>query len=166
MCAGTALTQKQLQTSELARKVASGQMGPINDAKSLASYFTTTENTSLQGGLGFVYSPNEALCHAMHEKVDLKRTETNFSRRLERPEFPHETTKRRAALRSVIAALEYIRWEEEGFDKIVIATHHGWIVRGIAYEYVAREKLTLQHLGMAPEQLAIYARCSRSYSGW
>ena len=166
MCAGTALTQKQLQTSELARKVASGQMGPINDAKSLASYFTTTENTSLQGGLGFVYSPNEALCHAMHEKVDLERSETNFSRRLERPEFPNETTKRRAALRSVIAALEYIRWEEEGFDKIVIATHHGWIVRGIAYEYVAREKLTLQHLGMAPEQLAIYARCSRSYSGW
>ena len=166
MCAGTALTQKQLQTSELARKVASGQMGPINDAKSLASYFTTTENTSLQGGLGFVYSPNEALCHAMHEKVDLKRTETNFSRRLERPEFPHETTKRRAALRSVIAALEYVRWEEEGFDKIVIATHHGWIVRGIAYEYVAREKLTLQYLGMAPEQLAFYARCSRSYSRW
>ena len=166
MCAGTALTQKQLQTSELARKVASGQMGPINDAKALASYFTTTENTSLQGGLGFVYSPNEALCHAMHEKVDLKRSETNFSRRLERPEFPHETTKRRAALRSVIAALEYVRWEEEGFDKIVIATHHGWIVRGIAYEYVAREKLTLQYLGMAPEQLAFYARCSRSYSGW
>lgn len=142
MCAGTALTQKQLQTSELARKVASGQMGPINDAKSLASYFTTTENTTLQGGLGFVYSPNEALCHAMHERLDLKRAETNFSRRLERPEFPNETSKRRAALRSVIAALEYVRWEEEGFDKIVIATHHGWIVRGIAYEYVARESLT------------------------
>ena len=72
----------------------------------------------------------------MNQPIDLARVEPNFSRRLERPEFPHETTKRRAALRSVIAALEYIPWEEEGFDKIVIATHHGWIVRGIAYEYV------------------------------
>lgn len=136
MCAGTALTQQQLQTSDLARKVASGQISPIQDAKSLASYFGTTENTTLQGGVGFVYSPTEPLCRAMHERVDETRVEGNFSRRLERPEFPHETTKRRAALRSVIAALEYVRWEKEGFDKIVIATHHGWIVRGIAYEYV------------------------------
>lgn len=146
LCAGTALTRQQIETSEQKRKTpavngtASISMSEsadrAADSKSLASYFATTENTNLQGGLGFVYSPCESLCRAMNQPIDLARVEPNFSRRLERPEFPHETTKRRAALRSVIAALEYIPWEEEGFDKIVIATHHGWIVRGIAYEYV------------------------------
>ena len=145
-CAGTALTRQQIEASEQMQKTAAvngtasislpESADRAADSKSLASYFATTENTNLQGGLGFIYSPCESLCRAMNQSIDLARVEPNFSRRLERPEFPHETTKRRAALRSVIAALEYIPWEEEGFDKIVIATHHGWIVRGIAYEYV------------------------------
>ncbi|PWN48885.1 hypothetical protein IE53DRAFT_388898 [Violaceomyces palustris] len=61
-----------------------------------------------------------------------ERVDANFSRRLERPAQFNRTTKRRAALRSVTAALEYNRWEEEGFDNIVIATHHEWIVTGIS----------------------------------
>ncbi len=58
--------------------------------------------------------------------------EPNFSRRLERPPELATTTVRRAALRAALAALEFTRWEAEGFDKIVIATHHGWLVDGIS----------------------------------
>lgn len=136
MCAGTALSPQQMQSLQLAHKVATGQMGPIKDAKSLASYYGTTENTDLQAGVGVVFNPSVSLGEALQEEVDTSRVEPNFSRRLERPTFPATTTSVRAALRSVVAALEYVRWEEEGFDKIVIATHHGWIVRGIANEYV------------------------------
>lgn len=134
MCAGTALSPQQIRSAEIAHRVASGTMKKEEAAKSLASYYSTTENTDLQAGLGFIYSPDKAICHALQEELDVTRVEKNFARRLERPEFPATTTRHRAALRSVIAALEYVRWEEEGFDKIVLATHHGWIVRGIAYD--------------------------------
>ncbi|WFD27425.1 hypothetical protein MNAN1_002421 [Malassezia nana] len=134
MCAGTALSPQQIRSAEIAHRVASGNMKKEEAAKSLASYYSTTENTDLQAGLGFIYSPDKAICQALQEELDVSRVEKNFARRLERPEFPATTTRHRAALRSVIAALEYIRWEEEGFDKIVLATHHGWIVRGIAYD--------------------------------
>jgi len=134
MCAGTALSPQQIRSAEAAHRVAAGLMPREEATKSLASYYSTTENTNLQAGLGFIYSPDKAICTALREDVDATRVEKNFSRRLERPEFPATTTRHRAALRSVIAALEYIRWEEEGFDKIVLATHHGWIVRGISHD--------------------------------
>ena len=103
-----------------------------------------------------MYSPSAALCSELGEPADVRRAETNFSRRLERPVFPNRTSRSRAALRSVIAALEYVHWEEEGFDKIVVATHHAWIVQGISNEYVAAKLLT-QYLGVAPKGLAPYA---------
>lgn len=134
MCAGTALSPHQIKSVEVAHRVAAGMIPREEAAKSLASYYSTTENTNLQAGLGFIYSPDKAICDALHENFDATRVEKNFARRLERPEFPATTTRHRAALRSVIAALEYIRWEEEGFDKIVLATHHGWIVRGISHD--------------------------------
>ncbi|WFD23693.1 hypothetical protein MEQU1_002387 [Malassezia equina] len=134
MCAGTALSPHQIKSTEVAHRVAAGMIPREEAAKSLASYYSTTENTNLQAGLGFIYSPDKAICDALHENFDATRVEKNFARRLERPEFPATTTRHRAALRSVIAALEYIRWEEEGFDKIVLATHHGWIVRGISHD--------------------------------
>ncbi|WFD20047.1 hypothetical protein MCAP1_002291 [Malassezia caprae] len=120
MCAGTALSPQQIRSAEIAHRVAAGLMPREEATKSLASYYSTTENTNLQAGLGFIYSPDKAICKALREDVDVTRVEKNFSRRLERPEFPATTTRHRAALRSVIAALEYIRWEEEGFDKIVV----------------------------------------------
>ncbi|WFD31337.1 hypothetical protein MSPP1_002371 [Malassezia sp. CBS 17886] len=130
MCAGTALTPSQVQAAELAHKVSRGQSG---DYRSLASQFGSSENTNLQGGVGLVYCPTHALYSAWGmPEPERARLEENFARRLERPDFMNETTKRRAALRSAVAALEYVSWEDEGFDQIVVATHHAWIVRGIS----------------------------------
>ena len=156
LTAGAELSSQQIKSMTLAQQVASGVAKPPKDARSLASYFGTTENATSQAGLGFVYSPSAALCSELGEPADVRRAETNFSRRLERPVFPNRTSRSRAALRSVIAALEYVHWEEEGFDKIVVATHHAWIVQGISNEYVAAKSLT-QYLGVAPKGLAPYA---------
>lgn len=134
MCAGTALSPPQLRSAEVAHRVAAGLIPREEAAKLLDLPYSASENTKLQAGLGFIYSPDKAICAALHEELDVARVEKNFARRLERPEFPATTTRHRAALRSVIAALEYVRWEEEGFDKIVLATHHGWIIRGISHD--------------------------------
>lgn len=136
LCAGTALSPQQIQAKVFAEKVQRGEV-KADEPKSLASYFGTTENAKVQAGLGVLFSPTTELGRTLGQDVDEKRTELNMSRRLERPLFPATTTWQRAALRSVIAALEYVSWEEEGFDKIVIGTHHGWIVQGISSEYVA-----------------------------
>ncbi|WFD36023.1 hypothetical protein MCUN1_002894 [Malassezia cuniculi] len=135
LCAGTALNSNQAKAAELALNIAKDGKSPIDMSKrSLASYFGSTENTTLRGGLGVVICPTPDLCNACDLPIsdkDKDRVELNFSRRLERPDYLHYTSRHRAALRSAVAALEYIRWEEEGFDKIVIATHHSWIVQGI-----------------------------------
>lgn len=131
MCAGTALTPGEAKAARAFYKVE--QRAPTEPA--LASYFGSTENTDLRGGLGFVSCPTPEMYSEFtglpKDAVDPGRLENNFSRRLERPGWLQHTNKRRAALRSVLAALEYAQWEEEGFDKLVIATHHAWIVRGI-----------------------------------
>ena len=131
MCAGTALTPGEAKAARAFHKVE--QRAPTEPA--LASYFGSTENTDLRGGLGFVSCPTPEMCSEFtglpNDAGDPGRLENNFSRRLERPGWLQHTSKRRAALRSVLAALEYAQWEEEGFDKLVIATHHAWIVRGI-----------------------------------
>lgn len=136
MATGTALTGKQVQAAEAAKRAATqgATKSSIDSLRSLASYFGTTENTEVQGGIGVVYSPCAALCEAMGETFDSARAETNLSRRLERPDYLNRTTTQRAALRSVIAALEYVNWEREGFDKVVIAVHNAWIVRGISHD--------------------------------
>lgn len=135
LCAGTALNPGQAKAAELAFNVAEeAKQHKDITKKSLASYFGSTENTSLRGGLGVVFCPTPEICAACDYPIlpkDKDRVELNFSRRLERPDYLHRTTSHRAALRSAIAALEYVRWEAEGFDKIVIGTHHSWIVKGI-----------------------------------
>ncbi|KAI3626236.1 hypothetical protein CBS9595_001597 [Malassezia furfur] len=133
--AGSSLTGAQVQAVQAAKRAADGS-GKVSEEKlrSLASHFGTTENTKVQGGIGVVYSPTASLCAALGESFDAARAEKNVSRRLERPEFPNRTTTQRAALRSVIAALEYVHWEKEGFDKVVIAVHNAWIVRGISHD--------------------------------
>ena len=134
--AGTSLSGAQVKAAQAAKQAAIENAGKVSVEKlrSLASHFGTTENTNVQGGIGVVYSPTASLCAALDEPFDAARAEKNVSRRLERPEFPNRTTTQRAALRSVIAALEYMQWEKEGFDKVVIAVHNAWIVRGISHD--------------------------------
>lgn len=132
--AGTLLTGGQVRSAELAQRAVSDGGAKALDRRSIASYFGTTENTESQAGVGVVYSPTPGLCASLAEKCEDERAELNMSRRLERPDFLNRTTMQRAALRAVIAALEYVRWEEEGFDKFVIATHNAWLVRGITHD--------------------------------
>ncbi|KAN0066167.1 hypothetical protein ACQY0O_000261 [Thecaphora frezii] len=124
----TALTEQSARRSML-------NFGKMPDYDSFASQLSSASSSAdpsteeVRGGLGFVFCPSVDPCASA---TDADRRETNFSRRLERPPELCSTTKKRAGLRSVVAALEYQRWEEEGFDKIVVATHHRWIVDGIS----------------------------------
>lgn len=121
--------------------------GKLPDYKSLdaqlksSSGFLSPTATGLEtgaeekrAGLGFVFCPTyDPRCRqASYRQLPSIEVEDNFSRRLERPPELSQTTVRRAALRSALAALEYTRWESEGFDKLVLATHHGWLVDGIS----------------------------------
>ncbi|WFD42542.1 hypothetical protein MPSI1_001188 [Malassezia psittaci] len=136
LVAGQCLSEEQVRAALSKRKVASRNTNDTNydSERSLASYFGTLENSQAQGGIGVVLSPSKSLCESLKQPFDQDRAETNLSRRLEQPEFPNTTTTQRAALRSVIAALEYVQWEKEGFDKLVIAVHNAWIVRGISHD--------------------------------
>lgn len=127
---------------EATRKAMFGA-GKLPDYKSLevqlksatpASATASLEVEEKRAGLGFVFCPTHdaRARQAAYKRSPGVAVETNFSRRLERPpEFCHSTL-RRAALRSALAALEFTKWEAEGFDKLVIATHHGWLVDGIS----------------------------------
>ncbi|WFC98456.1 hypothetical protein MYAM1_001184 [Malassezia yamatoensis] len=136
LVAGQCLSEEQVQAAISKRESASKNTinTNSNSDRPLASYFGTLENSQAQGGIGVVFSPSRSLCESMKQPFDQHRAETNLSRRLEQPEFPNTTTTQRAALRSVIAALEYVQWEKEGFDKLVIAVHNAWIVRGISHD--------------------------------
>ncbi|KAJ1030074.1 hypothetical protein NDA16_000987 [Ustilago loliicola] len=95
---------------------------------------TSLEREEKRAGLGFVFCPayDPRSRSPAYKRSPEVAVEPNFSRRLERPPELCHSTVRRAALRSALAALEFTRWEAEGFDKIVIATHHGWLVDGIS----------------------------------
>ncbi|EST06581.1 Ribonuclease H-like domain protein [Kalmanozyma brasiliensis GHG001] len=124
---------------EATRKAMFGA-GKLPDYKSLeaqlnaSSPVTGVESEEKRAGLGFVFCPTHdpRSRQPAYQRAPEVTVEPNFSRRLERPpDFAHSTV-RRAALRSALAALEFNKWESEGFDKIVIATHHGWLVDGIS----------------------------------
>ncbi|EPQ32331.1 uncharacterized protein PFL1_00527 [Pseudozyma flocculosa PF-1] len=143
----TALTQQAAWRSML-------NSGKMPDYETLASQFAKSNATStsaaaasasattdpsveeVRGGLGFVFcppvDPSSLPSSSSSPSPSSSRVEANFSRRLERPPELSATTKKRAGLRSVLAALEYQQWEDEGFDKIVVATHHRWLVDGIS----------------------------------
>lgn len=109
-------------------------------ARELLKKFGADESGDRRAGLGVYFCPpdptvDEGAGDAFGaESSSSPRWEKNFSRRMERVTFPHTTTSDRAALRSVIAALEYIPWAAEGFDKLVIGTPHEWILRGITHD--------------------------------
>lgn len=141
LCAGAALTPGQIAATKYGKDSASLHasqhpmlgISSMPDYKTLESQLKTSSAASAEGtedkrvGLGFVFCP-----HSDPRNADKKRHEPNFSRRLERPTEFAQSTLRRGALRSALAALEFTRWEAEGFDKIVIGTHHSWLVDGIA----------------------------------
>ncbi|SNX81981.1 uncharacterized protein MEPE_00686 [Melanopsichium pennsylvanicum] len=127
---------------EATRKAMFGA-GKLPDYKSLeaqlkfsasGSSTTTAEREEKRAGLGFIYVPTHdpRARHPSYKRLPEVTAELNISRRLERPPELCSSTVRRAALRSALAALEFTKWENEGFDKIVIATHHGWLVDGIS----------------------------------
>lgn len=125
---------------EATRKAMFGA-GKLPDYKSLEAQLKTNTSALVpthqaeekRAGLGFVFCPTHDLRsrQASHARLPSVVVEPNFSRRLERPPEFARSTLRRAALRSALAALEFSRWETEGFDKLVIATHHTWLVDGI-----------------------------------
>ncbi|PWZ01362.1 hypothetical protein BCV70DRAFT_198791 [Testicularia cyperi] len=107
-----------------------------NTSSSLFGAGAAPAGEEKRAGLGFVFCPSfDERYLAVPETERNQRqfaAETNFSRRLEKPPEFSSVTLRRAALRSALAALEYASWETEGFDKLVIATHHAWLVDGIS----------------------------------
>ncbi|CDU23275.1 uncharacterized protein SPSC_01904 [Sporisorium scitamineum] len=118
--------------------------GKLPDYKSLEAQLKTSSSSAAlpttqgaeekRAGLGFVFCPTHdpRARHPSYKRSPEIAVEPNFSRRLERPPELCHSTLRRAALRSALAALEFTKWESEGFDKIVIATHHTWLVDGIS----------------------------------
>lgn len=150
---------------EATRKAMFGA-GKLPDYKSLeaqlktASTTTDFESEEKRAGLGFVFCPTH---DPRSRQPSYKRSpevtvEPNFSRRLERPPDFSTSTLRRAALRSALAALEFTKWESEGFDKIVVATHHGWLVDGVSrwiweWRHNKWRIMTESPLGMIGEQV-------------
>ncbi|SJX60702.1 uncharacterized protein SRS1_11930 [Sporisorium reilianum f. sp. reilianum] len=113
--------------------------GKLPDYKSLEAQLKTSSPVAQgaeekRAGLGFVYCPTHdaRARHPSYKRSPDIAVEPNFSRRLERPPELCHSTVRRAALRAALAALEFTKWECEGFDKLVIATHHAWLVDGIS----------------------------------
>lgn len=144
VCSGLTMTSRQATSYQAAQRAALDQRrakgesvnGPdlykAEQAKKLLESFGGDESGAIRGGLGVYYCPPAP--PGSHDAT--ARVEPNFSRRMERVVFPYNPTPTRAVLRSVIAALEYVHWHEEGFDKIVVAVGcaHEWLVRGIAVD--------------------------------
>ncbi|SPO21256.1 uncharacterized protein UTRI_00733 [Ustilago trichophora] len=142
--------------------------GKLPDYKSLEAQLksstpasaTTVAVEEKRAGLGFVFCPTHdpRSRHPSYRRSPEVTVEQNFSRRLERPPELCHSTVRRAALRSALAALEFTKWENEGFDKLVIATHHGWLVDGISrwiweWRHNKWRIMTESPLGMIGEQV-------------
>lgn len=141
LASGTMLNTSQIasQRAVLAAKDAGVDLSSLNlqdkDKAQKALEQFGSKGTSGQGGIGVLFSPHEEPLAQDLQGLDVdSRAEVNLCRRLEAPPTFVQTTIRRAQLRSVLAALELTRWEEEGFDKIVIGTDQEWILRGISNE--------------------------------
>lgn len=137
ICAGVALTSQEVS----ARKAvdAAFQQGitdyRTDQAKQLLASFGGDESGEIRAGLGVYFCPSTMLArHHLDENSDVSspRFEENFSRRMERVTFPYTPSSVRAALRSVLAALEYLPFPQEGFNKVVVAVEHEWLLRGIS----------------------------------
>lgn len=132
LASGVALSPQELQQVKLIQAAAAA--GATTDVfkeeqrKALLAALGGDDASDLRGGLGVYYCPPDPTTSSEEASP---RVDANFTKRMERVSFPHQTTSRRAALRAVVAALEYIRWEEEGFDKIVVGVSQSWIVQGI-----------------------------------
>lgn len=140
LCSGVALNEQKTQQFKALQAAAGSGIAPdqwkLDKAKALLAEYSNDDLTDLQAGIGLYFCPPDPTMGvtADGEKMVSPRAEPNFSRRMERVAFPYQTTARRAALRAVVAGLEYVKWEEEGFDKIVVGVSQGWIVSGITHD--------------------------------
>lgn len=134
LTAGVALEPAQAAALAAAQSAAAAGTGADAferaDSQALLAAFATHEAGETRAGVGVYYCPPPPASDEEHEQ----RKETNLSRRMEMPVQDESSTAVRAALRSVVAALEYNNWEEEGFDKIVVGTSEWWIVQAITNE--------------------------------
>jgi hypothetical protein len=127
LCAGLELSTADAASLTAARARADG-FGQEEDTQALLSSFADAEGSDVRCGLGAFFVP----CPPAGEGD--KRVELNLSRRLERAAHEQTSSGIRAALRAVVAGLEYCRWEEEGYQGIVVGTSEHWIVSGITNE--------------------------------
>lgn len=140
LCSSVVMSSKQVASMKAVQKATLDgiQLMKQEQAKELLASFGSDETGDARGGLGVYFCPSDsASSFAPSSDINGDRREPNFSRRMERTAFPYSPTPERAALRSVIAALEYLPYHKEGFDKIVIgvsAARDEWIVRGIAFD--------------------------------
>ena len=149
LCAGRVLDPQQAASLSAAKAaVESGMTYPPPQAQkeleaATKKLMTSYGGPALRGGIGVVFCPEEDpwLEQIVSDSASMRsgasafqavRKEPNCSRRLERPPEFSETSKKRAALRAACAALEYTQWEQEGFDKIVLACNERWLVQGIS----------------------------------
>ncbi|PWN29000.1 hypothetical protein BDZ90DRAFT_136700 [Jaminaea rosea] len=130
VCSGLTMSSRQAATYQAAVRAAKEARGEYIDlyqaerAKKYLDSFGGDESGEVRGGLGVYFCPPDPMMKPAHGHAPLEdegegdkagsRAEGNFS--------------------PVIAALEYVPWHEEGFDKIVVAIPcaHEWLVRGIA----------------------------------
>ncbi|CAO1631940.1 unnamed protein product [Parajaminaea phylloscopi] len=138
VCVGVVMTSQELTAAKALQ--AAAQQGIVDykteQAKDLLAQFGGDESGDVRAGLGVYFCPPTTFGgHRVNEGSDSDpspRTEANFSRRMERVTFPYSLSPQRAALRTVLAALEYLPFPQEGFNKVVVAVEHEWLVRGIS----------------------------------
>lgn len=135
----------QLSPSEMKAKIVEMREEKATEKSWLSRFGSNDSGSDSRAGLGVYFSP-ERVEDVEAEKQRLLEIEAGFkedegkskvfnmSRRLERPSGFHKTSGVRATLRAALAALEYVKWEEEGRDQIVIGTDERWLVEGISEE--------------------------------
>lgn len=136
VCSSIVLSAQEAASTKAAQQASMQGLQDMktDEAKRLLATFGSDETGEVRAGLGVYFCPSAELSRLrIGEDADsaMARNEENFSRRMERVSFPNTPSPVRAGLRSVLAALEYLRYPEEGFDKIVVGVRQEWLVKGI-----------------------------------
>lgn len=135
----------KLSSEEMKRKLIEMREEKKNEKSWLDRFGDNDSESDLRAGLGVYFSPqrNQDLEAEKQRQLEIEagfkdedgvKKVVNMSRRLERPSGLFKTSGNRATIRAALAALEYIKWEEEGRDQIVIGTDQRWLVEGISEE--------------------------------
>lgn len=182
LCAGACLGATQaasMTAARLAHEAGVEELTPElqnameKSVKQIQLGFADADN---KAGIGMVFCPTEDPWLKMAEEGDTAslwttgtsgsksvfaaqgtpgRVEANLSRRLEKPSEYSHTTLQRAQLRAVCAALEFNKWETEGFNQIVIACSQRWLVRGASEQVFAWKSNGWKLTGVEPEVFGV-----------